>query len=147
MGKQLTKKEILNAKSVHLYNQETLYVELEKDKQKKDKISTDFEDGLYHVFSSETRNISITIMDHIWTMAVNDFGEACRGMNGKDEYEFYYSLDDNATSIMIGHLREKYGNGSKLQTVLKKEFGFDNGPEHFRDICECRNIKYAFFCY
>jgi len=80
-------------------------------------------------------------------LSVEDFGEACESINGKDEYEFWYALDEDNTRRFLVQLRFKYGIRYKLETILKKAFGEDNAPEEFRKFCEEVMVEYHFSSY
>ena len=81
------------------------------------------------------------------TLVVNDYGKECEMVNGKDEYEFYFSLEEKGTLQILKYLRNKHGYRSNLQSILEKEFGYDDGPERFCGLCEQQAIRYLFFCY
>lgn len=125
----------------------SMYESWKTAEPEKSRLCSDQEDASFAVYSSTSRGIHITVADKRMTMAVNDYGKECEKMNGKDEYEFYYSLEENETLRILKHLRNKHGYRSKLQSILKKEFGHDDGPEHFQGLCEQQAIRYSFFCY
>lgn len=196
MSRQLTKKDIRNAKEVHFYNNNVLYVVIDDDtiygitkdcpewfkkgnfwdyfesslmlscfapitkeeavrmyeawkkaERENNRLCNDQEDATFTVYSSVSRSIRIIIADKRMTAAVNDYGKECEMINGKEEYEFYYSLEENETWDLLKYLRNKNGYRSKLQSILKKEFGYEDGAERFWEICDRQNIKYSFFNY
>ena len=57
-------------------------------------------------------------------------------MNGTQEYEFHYLLDADATHRLLVQLRLKHGTRNKLSTILKNEFGADNGSVKFKVYCD-----------
>lgn len=106
-----------------------MYESWKKAEQENNRVCSDQEDASFAVYSSTSRNIHINVSGKRMTLAVNDYGKACEMVNGKDEYEFYYSLEEKETLQILKYLRNKHGYRSKLQSILKKEFGYDDGPE------------------
>ena len=107
----------------------------------------DLEDARYNLFTSNRRSTEITIQERKLVLSVEDFGEVCESINGKDEYEFWYALDEDNTRRFLVQLRFKYGVRYKLETILKKAFGKDNAPEEFRKFCEEVMVEYHFSSY
>ena len=107
----------------------------------------DLKDANYHLFSSTSRSIELTIKDGKLILSVEDFGPGCESISGKDEYEFLYALDEDNTKRFLVQLRFQYGTRYKLETILKKAFGEDSGPEAFRKFCEEVSVAYSFSSY
>ena len=57
-------------------------------------------------------------------------------MNGTDAYEFHYKFDAGVADHFLVQLRMKHGYKNRLTTILKKEFGTDDGSELFNAFCE-----------
>lgn len=104
----------------------------------------DLADIRYYLFASTRRSIAITIRDGKLVLSVEDSGSECESINGKNEYEFWYALDEENTRRFLVQLRFEYGVRYKLETILKKAFGEDNGPEIFRKFCEEKAVEYHF---
>lgn len=107
----------------------------------------DLEDARYYLFDSARRSVALTIKDGKLVLSVLDFGAECESINGKDEYEFWYVLDEDNTKRFLVQLRFQYGTRYKLETILKKAFGEDGGPEAFRKFCEEVSVAYSFGSY
>lgn len=107
----------------------------------------DLADGRYYLYSSTRRSTAITLQDGKLVFSVEDWGNECENINGKDEYEFWYALDEDNTRRFLVQLRFQYGIRYKLETILKKAFGEDNGPEEFRKFCEKVMVEYHFGSY
>lgn len=85
-------------------------------------IEKDILDGSYSLYFSTSRSLDISLSGKQLTFSGNDYGQGCEGMNGKEEYEFRYSLDEENTYALLMLLRNKCGVRYKLETVLKNEF-------------------------
>ena len=108
----------------------------------------DLTDADYHLFASPGRKISLQIREGRITLAVQDFGDICRSVNGKDEYEFWYSLDNENTHRFLEQLRLKHcPEDDDLDAILKNEFGCDSGSVRFKEFCDEINVNCRFFSY
>lgn len=105
----------------------------------------DMQDCTYAVFHSKKRNIDIKITEQSLILQCEDFGESCKSINGKDEYEFSYTLDDENTHRLLVQLRMKHGLELELADIFKKEFGSDNGTILFENVCKKVGVQYNFF--
>lgn len=101
----------------------------------------------YQLFSSNSRNLSVSLEEGKLTFQGEDFGEECIRMNGTSEYEFYYALDEENTARFIALLEEKYGVDIELELILKTEFGTDDGSVKFAKFCEENGIEKSFFSF
>lgn len=101
----------------------------------------------YDLFSSNVRSLSISLEEGKLTFHGEDFGEKCVKMNGTSEYEFYYALDVENTARFIALLEEKHGADVELETILKEEFGTDDGSVKFAKFCEENGVEKAFFSF
>ena len=104
-------------------------------------------DSLYHLFSSTTRSLKISISDNKLTFIGNDYGSYCEEVWGRDEYEFYYELDEENTYSLLRLLMNKYEIEDNLETILKNEFGCDEGSILFDKFCKENGIQYSFHNY
>lgn len=105
----------------------------------------DLSDASYDIFHSERRSLSIRISNGELTFSGEDWGKECESINGKDEYEFYYSLDADSTHRLLVQLRMKHGRRLKLSTIFKKEFGSDDGSVKFKAYCDEIGVDARFF--
>lgn len=108
-------------------------------------LKKDLPNGSYSLYFSDFRSLKVSMADGQLTFSGSDYGKECEAMNGKDEYEFHYSLDEENTYILLIQLRNKYGIRYKLETVLKKEFGDADGSVRFEQLCKEHGITYKFF--
>ena len=104
-------------------------------------VAADLADGEYPLYSSAGRNLSIRIHESELTFIGEDFGEACRSINGSDEYEFRYHLDAENTRRFIVQLRLRSSLRYKPGTILKNEFGCDDGSVRFKDFCDAIGVE------
>lgn len=105
----------------------------------------DMADGEFEVFHSSRRTLTIKIKDYELSLHGQDFGKACKSINGEDEYEFAYSLDELGSHRLLVQLRMKHGLRNRLETILKKEFGFDDGSVRFKDFCDEFGLETRFW--
>lgn len=101
----------------------------------------------YQLFLSNSRNLSISLAEGKVTLHREDFGEKCVNVNGTQQYEFFYTLDVENTARFITLLEEKHGADAELETILKTEFGTDDGAVKFAKFCEENGIEKAFFAF
>ena len=107
-------------------------------------IEKDMRDGSYNLFSSTSRSLNISLSDNCLTFEGKDWGSICEEIWGRDEYEFYYYLDEEKTRALITVLRKNQGVEIDTETLLKNEFGCDDGSIRFREMCERNDISYRF---
>lgn len=100
----------------------------------------DLSDAVYELYASKNRDFSIHIKDGELTFNGEYFGDSCgedcKAMNGKQDYEFHYSLDADSTHRFLTQLRLKHGTRNKLSTILKNEFGCADGSVKFKKYCD-----------
>lgn len=107
----------------------------------------DIVDGIYEIFSSPRRYITFKIHNEELIVACEDFGDECKSINGKDEYEFYYELDNENTHRFLTRLRIVYGYEKPIADLLKKIFGYDNGTIRFVNFCKKQHIITTFYSF
>lgn len=110
-------------------------------------VEQDLQDASYTLYSSENRELSIQINDGKLEFFGHDFGELCEKFFGKDEYEFWYKLDEFFTQWLIKCLRLDYNIQESTEDLLKNAFGSDDGRTKFREYCEELGIEYSFSSY
>lgn len=110
-------------------------------------LEKDMSDCSYSLYSSTSRSLDVSLSDRQLTFSGSDYGKECEIINGKDEYEFHYSLDEENTYVLLMALRNKSGIRYKLGTVLKNEFGYDDGSIRFEQFCKDNDITYKFFSF
>jgi len=108
-------------------------------------IDRDILDGSYSLYSSETGGLTISIKEGELALSGSNYGDRCEVVNGKDEYEFYYTLNPGDTNALMVFLRNKYGTQKKLATILKNELGYDDGSARFEELCRNIGVTYKFF--
>lgn len=126
MSKQLTSEDIRNAKGAYLYDEDT-----------------------YVLYSSSSRRLEISIFrkENVLTLSGYDYGSECSNINGKDEYEFHYSLSGENTQKFFERLKDKYENFDELESALKEEFGTEDGSVRFREFCDRNGVKHQFISF
>ena len=99
-------------------------------------IEKDLENAEYPLYESSGRVLSIRMQDGELTFIGEDCGEACRSINGKDEYEFRYHLDAENTRRFVVQIRLQNSLRYKLSTIFRNTFGTDDGTVKFKNYCE-----------
>ena len=107
----------------------------------------DMQDAEYKLYSSAKRSLYIVIKNNMLTFKGEDFGPQCRKINGKDDYEFYYSLDEDSTHRFLVQLRIADKSSSSLSSLLKTYFGTSSGSTRFTQFCDAVNVPYRFNSY
>lgn len=110
-------------------------------------LERDMSDCSYSLYSSTSRSLDVLLSGRQLTFSGSDYGKECEMINGKDEYEFHYSVDEENTYALLMTLRNKSGIRYKLETVLKNEFGYDDGSVRFEQFCKNNGITYKFFSF
>lgn len=111
------------------------------------KTMVDIRNGIYNVYDSLERFITFKIYDKKLVLVCGDYGEECQIISGKDEYEFYYSLDIENTRRFFERLRVAYGCEKQIEELLKEVFGCDDGTVKFAKFCKEQNIKTDFYAF
>ena len=109
-----------------------------------DKVDNDLQDASYELFSSESRHLEFHVTEHKLELCGHDLGELCRRFGEDGEYEFFYSLDVEATHFLLIQLRMKHGIRKRLVTILKEEFGVEDGAVRFVELCKNFGIEPGF---
>ena len=104
-------------------------------------------DSKYQLFKSDNRSLSLRIQNGRIDFTGIDYGGHCEMMNGTDEYEFHYCLDENNTHILLKQLRLEYGTTEALSTVLEKAFGCDDGSVKFEKYCDQIGVEVRFLSF
>ena len=107
----------------------------------------DIRDNKYQLFKSDNRSLSLRIQNGRIDFTGIDYGDPCELMNGTDEYEFHYSLDENNTHILLKQLRLEYGTTEALSTILEQEFGCDDGSVRFENYCDQIGVEVRFLSF
>lgn len=107
----------------------------------------DMRDDSYTIFGSERRQIDIKIKERHFVLHCEDYGDSCKNINGKDEYQFAYTLDYDNSERLLVQLRMKHGIDMELADIFIKEFGSDNGTVLFEKACKELGVQYKFYSY
>ena len=126
---------MLNAKKIFENTGDKPVVELHKK---------DITDGRYEVYDSPERHIEFRVHNKKSSLACEDYGDDCKFITGKDEYEFYYNLDEENTHHFLASLRTVYGCKKPIGELLKDVFGCDDGTVKFFNFCQEQNITTDF---
>ena len=90
--------------------------------------------SVYYVYSSKTVSRKISIFEKFLTFSGENFGDV--------EYEFHYSLNEEAAYAFLELLKNTYEGWEDLGKILENEFGRDDCSIHFERICKNFGIKY-----
>ncbi|MBQ5656586.1 MAG: hypothetical protein IIV14_04040, partial [Bacteroidaceae bacterium] len=93
----------------------------------------DLSDASYELYNESDGYIFIEIKDGV--LSFND-----EFLNPPDpstgfHSDIYYTLNTDDTHRFLVQLRLKHGIRNKLSTILKKEFGYSDGPQKFNAFC------------
>ncbi len=108
------------------------------------KVNSDLQDASYELFSDKGRHLEICLTDCKLVFSGHDLGELCKNFVGDGEYEFFYSLDEEATYFLLMKLRMKHGIRMQLAAILKVEFGAEDGAVRFAELCKSLGIEPGF---
>jgi len=106
----------------------------------------DMSDGEFILYHSKKRNICVKILRGRLSLMCEDYGKECLGINGSEEYEFSYTLDEDSTKYFLVQIRIKNGIEDTVGEMMKKEFGNDSGSQKFKDYCDEIGVKPEFYC-
>lgn len=107
----------------------------------------DIRDNKYQLFKSDNRSLSLRIQNGRIDFTGIDYSDPCELMNGTDEYEFHYCLDENNTHILLEQLRLEYGLAEALSDILEKAFGCDDGSVKFERYCNHIGVEVQFLSF
>lgn len=110
-------------------------------------IDRDLYAGTYKLIGAKERKAEIEIINRKLALNGEDFGAACKKINGKEEYEYHVSLDEDNTMRLLVQLRMKYGIENKLGSIFVEEFGRKTPSGKFMEFCKEKNIQYDFTSY
>lgn len=107
----------------------------------------DIKDCEYKLYSSDKKTTYIVIKNKQLTFRGEEYGPQCYKINGEDEYEFFYSLDENNTHRFLAQLRIATKPDISLERLLKTYFGVSAGSTRFTQFCDAVNVIYKYFSY
>ena len=110
-------------------------------------IDRDLYADTYKLIGTKERTAEIEIINRKLTLSGEDFGAACEKINGKEEYEYHVTLDEDNTMRLLVQLRMKYGVENKLGSIFVEEFGRKTPSGKFMEFCKEKNIQYDFTSY
>ena len=107
-------------------------------------IDRDLYAGTYKLIRTKNRTAEIEIINRKLSLNGEDFGAACEKINGKEEYEYHVSLDEENTMRLLVQLRMKYGIEVKLGSIFVEEFGRKQPSSRLMEFCKSKNVQYHF---
>lgn len=107
-------------------------------------IDRDLYAGTYKLIRTKNRTAEIEIINRKLSLNGEDFGAACEKINGKEEYEYHVSLDEENTMRLLVQLRMKYGIEVKLGSIFVEEFGRKLPSSRLMEFCKSKNVQYHF---
>ena len=110
-------------------------------------VEQDLYANTYEIINNKDRSARIEILNRALTLSGEDSGPACKTINGKDEYEYQVSLDEDNSTRLIVQLRMKYGITSVLESVFIEAFGRKNPSSRLMDFCKEKQIVFSFSSY
>lgn len=110
-------------------------------------VEQDLYASTYDIINNKDRSAKIEILNRALTLSGEDSGPACKTINGKDEYEYQVSLDEDNSTRLIVQLRMKYGIASMLESVFIEAFGREKPSSRLMDFCKEKDILFNFASY
>ena len=101
-------------------------------------------DEQYKLYESEDTVIRAFMRQGKLLLNGQDFREDIERLIGKGEYEYFCALDVRNTSSFITAIKRLHGETVTLKEMLKKEYGYKDGPTRFMKFCDEERIKYEF---
>lgn len=110
-------------------------------------IDCDLYAGTYKLIATNERTAEIEMFNRVLTLSEENSGSACEKINGRDEYEYRVSLDEDNTKRLIVQLRMKYGIEVSLESIFGGEFGRDVPSSKLMDFCKEKEVRFVFSSY
>jgi len=88
-------------------------------------------------------NVIAELIDNELLISGQDLGEACTVMIGNDEYEYFYSFDEENTRKLLNALKPE-AEILELLDLLNTNFNGNLGCNNLRNFCVEKDIKYSF---
>ena len=103
---------------------------------------------LYDYKSPEIEiHVHASIIDGRLKIEGQDLGKNVEDFWGDNDYEYFYTLSENDTSMLHEALNETTNKNIPLLEKMKLNFSGIEGCRKFREFCEEHSIKYEFFSY
>lgn len=100
------------------------------------------------IFEQKSKTFSTCVWakveDNKLEISCQDLGDACYVMTGEDEYEYFYSFDEENTKKLLYCLKPD-AQLSDLIDLLRFVYNCGCGDMKLRKICAENDIKYSFF--
>ena len=107
-------------------------------------VDNDLHDCTYELVCSKDRNVRIEFSEKTFHLFGEDYGPACEAINGKDEYEYHISMDEDNTKRLIVQLRADYSTSLPLRDLFLKAFGIHMVSTQLIQYCKKKQIEYEF---
>ena len=99
------------------------------------------------LIGTNERTAEIEIFDRKLTLNGEDYGSACKSINGEEEYEYHVSLDEDNTKRLVVQIRREFGIDETLREVFQRAFGDSIISTRMMEYCRKYKIEYAFINY
>ena len=86
----------------------------------------------------------ITLWERKLTVSGQDIGPRCETINGKDEYEYYITFDEENTKRLLVQMRCEYGIEESFGELFSGKFPGETFSSSFMQYCDERAIHYTF---
>jgi len=110
-------------------------------------IDRDLYAGTCKLIGTNERTAEIEIFNRKLTLNGEDYGSACKSINGEEEYEYHVSLDEDNTKRLIVQIRREFGIDETLREVFQRAFGDSIISTRMMEYCRNNKIEYAFINY
>ena len=110
-------------------------------------VEVDLRASEFALASGRNRRVEIKVLDGKLALSGEEWGPACERINGKDEYEYRVSFDEDNTKRLLTQLRMEYGTEMPLAEMLREAFGTEMPSTKLMEYCEAREVEYSFSSY
>lgn len=108
------------------------------------RIEEDLRDGRYPLVGNQEQSVDIVLREGRLTLEGMDYGPGCEIISGRDEYEYYVSLDEVNTRRLLVQLRMELGIEMPLTELLPAAFGDSMISSVMMRYCKKKKVKYQF---
>ena len=133
-----------NGSRIQISREDAERLEDEWNKPFWEQIDQDLTDATYNLAGNREQHIDIVVKDGKLSLDGEDYGPACESINGKDEYEYHVSLDEENTKRLLVQLRMDGGIEVPLIEVFQEAFGDSMISTRMMKYCKKKKVRYVF---
>ena len=133
-----------HASCVQIRREDAERLEDEWNKPFWEQIERDLADDTYNLVGNREQSVGIILKDGKLTLNGEDYEPACESINGKDEYEYHISLDEDNTKRLLVQMRMEFGTDESLLEVFQEMLGDSMISSRMMKYCKKKKVKYSF---